>query len=139
MMRAALTAQDAGRLAEWVEGLPIPFTLTMREGKVRSLSQNALLHKWFGEIARQTHSTADQVKRECKFYQGCPILMADDPQFVAFLSHLKNLTVEQKIAAMDYISVTSVMNTKQLSAMCDAVEAKYLPQGIRLTQPEDKQ
>lgn len=139
MMRAALTAQDAGRLAEWVEGLPIPFTLTYREGKVRSLSQNALLHKWFGEIAKQTHSTADQVKRECKFYQGCPILMADDPQFVAFLSHLKSLTIEQKIAAMDYISVTSVMNTKQLSAMCDAVEAKYLPQGIRLSQPEDKQ
>lgn len=122
-----------------MEGLPVPFTLTMREGKVRSLSQNALLHKWFGEIAKQTHSTADQVKRECKFYQGCPILMADDPQFVAFLSHLKSLTIEQKIAAMDYISVTSVMNTKQLSAMCDAVEAKYLPQGIRLSQPEDKQ
>tara|TARA_R110000772_G_C13177610_1_gene427695 strand:+ start:65 stop:484 length:420 start_codon:yes stop_codon:yes gene_type:complete len=139
MMRAALTAQDAGRLAEWVEGLPIPFTLTMREGKVRSLNQNALLHKWFGEIAKQTHSTADQVKRECKFYQGCPILMAEDPQFVAFLSHLKSLTIEQKIAAMDYISITSVMTTKQLGAMCDAVEAKYLPQGIRLTQPEDKQ
>lgn len=137
-MRAALTAQDAGRLAEWVEGLPVPFTLTYREGKVRSLSQNALLHKWFGEIAKQTHSTADQVKRECKFYQGCPILMADDPQFVAFLSNLKSLTIEQKIAAMDYISVTSVMNTKQLSAMCDAVEAKYLPQGVRLTRPEDK-
>ena len=139
MMRAALTAQDAGRLAEWVEGLPIPFTLTMREGKVRSLNQNALLHKWFGEIAKQTHSPADQVKRECKFYQGCPILMAEDPQFVAFLSHLKSLTIEQKIAAMDYISVTSVMTTKQLGAMCDAVEAKYLPQGVRLTQPEDKQ
>ena len=138
MMRQALTPEQAGRLAEWVEGLTPPFTLTMREGKVRSLSQNALLHKWFGEIARQTHSTADQVKRECKFYQGCPILMADDPQFVAFLSNLKSLTVEQKIAAMDYISVTSVMNTKQLSAMCDAVEAKYLPQGIRLTHPPER-
>jgi len=121
-----------------VENLPIPFTLTMREGKVRSLSQNALLHKWFGEIAKQTHSTADQVKRECKFYQGCPILMADDPQFVAFLSNLKELTVEQKIAAMDYVAVTSSMNTAQLSAMCDAVMAKYLPQGVRLTIPEEK-
>jgi hypothetical protein len=138
MMRAATTPEQAGRLAEWVEGMPLPFTLTMKEGKVRTLSQNALLHKWFGEIAKQTHSTADQVKRECKFYQGCPILMADDPQFVAFLSNLKNLTVEEKIAAMDYISVTSVMTTKQLSAMCDAVEAKYLPQGVRLTQPEAK-
>ena len=138
MMRAATTPEQAGRLAEWVEGMPIPFTLTVKEGKVRTLSQNALLHKWFGEIAKQTHDTADQVKRECKFYQGCPILMADDPQFVAFLSNLKNLTVEEKIAAMDYISVTSVMTTKQLSAMCDAVEAKYLPQGVRLTRPEVK-
>ena len=137
-MRSATTPEQAGRLAEWVEGMPIPFTLTVKEGKVRTLSQNALLHKWFGEIAKQTHDTADQVKRECKFYQGCPILMADDPQFVAFLSNLKNLTVEEKIAAMDYISVTSVMTTKQLSAMCDAVEAKYLPQGVRLTQPEAK-
>ena len=137
-MRSATTPEQAGRLAEWVEGIPIPFTLTVKEGKVRTLSQNALLHKWFGEIAKQTHDTADQVKRECKFYQGCPILMADDPQFVAFLSNLKNLTVEEKIAAMDYISVTSVMTTKQLSAMCDAVEAKYLPQGVRLTQPEAK-
>lgn len=139
MMRQAMTSEQAGRLAEWVEHLPIPFTLTMREGKVRSLSQNALLHKWFGEIAKQTHSTADQVKRECKFYQGCPILMAEDPQFVAFLSNLSKLTTEQKIAAMDYISVSSVMTTKQLGAMCDAVQAKYLPQGIRLTQPEEKQ
>lgn len=138
MMRQAITSEQAGRLAEWVENLPIPFTLTMREGKVRSLSQNALLHKWFGEIAKQTHSTADQVKRECKFYQGCPILMADDPQFVAFLSNLKGLTVEQKIAAMDYVAVTSAMNTAQLSAMCDAVMAKYLPQGVRLTIPEEK-
>lgn len=138
MMRAATTPEQAGRLAEWVEGMPIPFTLTVKEGKVRTLSQNALLHKWFGEIAKQTYSTADQVKRECKFYQGCPILMADDPQFVAFLSNLKNLTVEEKIAAMDYISVTSVMTTKQLSVMCDAVEAKYLPQGVRLSRPEAK-
>jgi len=134
--RAAITAQEAGRLAEWVEGLTVPFTLTVKEGKLRSLSQNALLHKWFGEIAKQTNESADQVKRDCKFYQGCPILMADDPDFVAFISNLSHLTVEQKIASMDYVSVTSVMDTKQLSAMCDAVQRKYLGQGFRLTDPE---
>ena len=124
-MRTALTATEAGRLAEWVEGLPVPFTLTFRAG-----------NKWFGEIAKQTHSAIDQVKRECKFYQGCPILMADDPAFCAFLKHLKNLTLEEKIAAMDYVSVTSAMTTKQLSQMGDAMRAKYLPQGIHMTDPE---
>ena len=135
-MRSAVTPEQAGRLAEWVEGLPVPFTLTFKEGKVRTISQNALLHKWIGEIAKQTHSPVDQVKRECKFYQGCPILMADDPAFCAFLKHLKNLTLEEKIAAMDYVSVTSVMTTKQLSQMGDAMRAKYLPQGIHMTDPE---
>ena len=135
-MRAAVTSAQAGRLAEWVEGLIPPFTLTYRDGKVRTLNQNALIHKWFGEIAKQTHSATDQVKRECKFYQGCPILMADDPQFCEFLSNLKSLTVEQKIAAMDYVAVTSAMTTKQLGRMGDAMRAKYLPQRIQLTDPE---
>ena len=136
MIRSAVTPQQAGRLAEWVEGLPTPFTLTFKEGKVRTISQNALIHKWFGEIAKQTHSAVDQVKRECKFYQGCPILMADDPAFCAFLKHLRNLTLEEKIAAMDYVPVTSAMTTKQLSQMGDAMRAKYLPQGIHMTDPE---
>lgn len=135
-MRSALTATEAGRLAEWVEGLPTPFTLTFRAGKIRTNDQNALVHRWFADIAKQTHSAIDQVKRECKFYQGCPILMADDPLFCAFLKHLKDLTLEEKIAAMDYVSVTSVMTTKQLSQMGDAMRAKYLPQGIHMTDPE---
>lgn len=135
-MRTATTAQEAGRIAEWVEGLTLPFTLTVREGKLRTNPQNALVHKWFGEIAKQTHESVDQVKRECKFYQGCPILMADDPQFVSFVSNFSHRTVEEKVAFMDFVSVTSVMTTKQLSAMCDAVQRKYLGQGVRLTDPE---
>jgi hypothetical protein len=135
-MRSAVTPQQAGRLALWVVGLPTPFTLTFKAGKIRTNDQNALIHKWFGEIAKQTHSAIDQVKRECKLKQGCPILMADDPAFCAFLKHLKNLTYEQKLEAMDYVSVTSAMTTKQLSQMGDAMRAKYLPQGIHMTDPE---
>ena len=80
--RSVMTREQSDALIAYLAALPMPFTVNVREGKVRSLSQNALLHKWFGEIAAQTHSSADQVKRECKFYQGCPILMADDPRFV---------------------------------------------------------
>lgn len=125
-----------------VELLPIigrqgyPVTLSWVLGDKRSLSQNALIHMWFGEIAKQTNESADQVKRECKFYQGCPILMAESPEFVAFVKNLEHLTTEQKIASMDFVSVTSVMTTAQLKRMCDAVQRKYLSQGIRLTDPE---
>jgi ribosomal silencing factor RsfS len=65
--------------------------------------------------------------------------MADDPGFVAFVGKLKALTTEEKVAAMDYVAVTSVMTTGQLSKMCDAVFRKYTERGFTLTQPEDKQ
>ena len=62
--------------------------------------------------------------------------MAEDPQFVKFVENLSHLTVEEKIAAMDYVAVTSVMDTKQLGRFADAVQRKYLGQGLRLTDPE---
>lgn len=129
------TPDDWMRFAHFVSAMEYPYRLTATKG-VRTLSQNAIFHKWVGEIAAQTHCTADQVKRECKFYQGCPILMAENPEFVAFIGNLRHLTTEEKIAAMDYVAVTSVMDTKQMAKMCDAVQAKYLPQGIVLTNPE---
>lgn len=118
--------------------MPHPFSVEVRAGlkKPRSLSQNQLIHMWFGEIAKQTHASADQVKRECKFYQGCPILIGEDEQFADFARNLSHLTTEEKIAAMDYVSVTSVMSASQLSRMCDAVSLKYRPQGVNLTDPE---
>lgn len=130
---------NAMDLVEWLNFLgkqSYPMTVTQRDGEKRSPNQNATIHMWFGEIAEQTNESADQVKRECKFYQGCPILMAEDPQFVAFIGNLAHLTIEEKIASMDYVSVTSVMTTKQLSKMCDAVYRKYSTQGIRLTDPD---
>ena len=116
------------------EGYPV--TVSWVPGEDRTKAQNRLIHKWFGEIAKQSNESADQIKRECKFYQGIPILAADDPAIVAFLSNLSHLTVEQKIASMDYISVTSSMNKTQLRAFADAVFRKYTEQGMRLTDPE---
>jgi len=137
--RSIMDEAEARSLAEYLRGLKMPFTVTVTPGARRSLSQNALLHLWFGEIAAQTFETADQVKRECKYYNGCAILMADDPAFVAFVGNLSRLTVEEKIAAMDYIAVTSVMTKPQLSKMCDAVHRKYAGQGIRLTDPAEQE
>lgn len=142
MMRAALTAQEAGRLAEWVEGLPVPFTLTYREGKVRSLSQNALLHKWFGEIAKQSGDrTALQVKGECHKEYGLVIKLRDAQwawvwnRSAAHLDHEKQC----KVLASGVFTVTSGMTSTELTEYMDPMAQDYRARGYRLTQPEDKQ
>jgi len=137
MLRRVLnTADDLVKLLPVIGQQGYPVTLSWALGDKRSLSQNALIHMWFGEIAKQTNESADQIKRECKFYQGCPILMAESPEFAAFAENLAHLTTEEKIASMDFVAVTSVMTAPQLGRMCDAVQRKYATQGIRLTDPE---
>ena len=93
--------------------MPIPFTLTVkgRQG-ADAFAERPSTQVVRGNCQADPRNTADQVKRECKFYQGCPILMADDPQFVAFLSNLKNLTVEEK-DSRDGLHLSHVCNDHQ--------------------------
>lgn len=135
--RKISSGEDYLRFIEWSNRWGYPFTATISdEEESRTQQQNRLIHRWFNDIAMQTNDSADQVKRECKFYQGCPILIAEDEQFAAFVKKLSHLTIEEKVAAMDFVSVTSAMSVKQLGRMMDAIALKYRPQGIRLTDPE---
>ncbi|KZY50996.1 hypothetical protein A3734_06450 [Sulfitobacter sp. HI0054] len=142
MMRQALTPEQAGRLAEWVEGLTPPFTLTMREGKVRTISQNSLLHKWYGEIARQKGDrTAAQVKGQCHREYGLAIKLRD-PQWAWIWNHSAGaLDYERqcKVLASGVFNVSSSMTVAELTEYMDAMQQDYTAQGVRLTQPEDKQ
>lgn len=68
-----------------------------------------------------------------------PILRRDDEQFRAFYdAHLKHLTFEQKVQAMEYVPVTSDFGVKQMTEYLDTVQRECLQQGIRLTDPERK-
>lgn len=138
--RSIRDEQEARALAEYLMAAPKPVTVTITSGPRRSLSQNALIHKWFGEIATAMHQTPEEIKNHCKAWHGVPILLAEDPEFSAFyLEAVKPLTVEQKLAAMRFIPVTSIMTKDQLSRFADSVFAEYTRQGIALTLPEDKQ
>ncbi len=106
----------------------------------RSLSQNALIHKWFGEIAAQTYDTAADVKLYCKGHFGVPILQAENPDFVAFYERVKQAVPDPqaRLQALRYVSITSEMTTRQLKNFADAVFQHFTAQGIRLTVPEDR-
>ena len=137
--RAVITADDAAKLAGFITGLPLPFTLTWREGAKRSLNANALVHKWYGEIAAHYgDQTAGEVKGECHMAYGVPIKMRDPQWAWVWKQVSERLTYEQKCKVFErgIIAVTSTMTTKELSEYMDAMSAHYRAEGVRLTAPE---
>lgn len=147
--RQVITAEDAQKLADTIVGLRLPIRVTWTEGKGRSLSQNALLHGWFGEIAEQTHTDATTVKGQCHHKWGVPIRSRDAQwlfMWEAFKEKVSRMTlppnktayeVECAALASGNLKVSSGMTTKELKEYLDAMSAEYRAQGIKLTEPED--
>ena len=115
-----------------------PFTVEWRAGADRTLEQNALMWKWAGEAAAQLGDrSADDVQREWKLTLGVPILRAENDEFRAHYDKtLRHLSYEDKILAMKYLPVTSILTVPQMRAFMDAVERQAAENGIHLTIPE---
>lgn len=128
--------EAVGRL---LSGLQKPFTLSWKAGEDRSQNQNKTMWMWAGEAAAQLGDrTADEIQREWKLTLGVPILRSEDADFRAFYDEaLRPRTYEQKLAAMRYFPVTSIMTVPQMTAFLDAVYQQCVEQGIALTVPSD--
>jgi len=135
--RQIVTPEQAAKLASYIAGLPLPLTVTIREGLIRTNHQNDLLWKWNEEVARNLGDrTADEVHRENKLRIGCRIRMRDEA-FRAFVEKLGGLTYEEKLEAMDIIPVTSAFTKKEMQEYLDTVFRVWSERGVRLTVPED--
>lgn len=102
--------------------------------KRRSDDQNAISHAWYEQIARELREDdALGVKAYCKLHFGVPILRADDADFRAFYDAAirSSLTYEQKLEAMSFVPVTSLMSTDQLSRYLEAVQHHYATRADR--------
>ena len=95
--------------------------------KKRSLDQNSLQHDWFCDLARRyPQDDAKGWKRYCKLHFGVPILRAEDEQFREFYDrHIKSFTYEDKLQAMDYLPVSSLMTTKQMSQYLERIQQEW--------------
>ena len=139
--RTVITAEQAAQVARFVEGLPIPFTLTWREGAKRSLSANALLHKWYGEAAHQLGDvTAIQVKGRCHVQYGLPIRLRDEVFAWVWSKTGARLSYEKQCALFERgaLAMTSEMTPKELSEYMDAMARDFRAQGLVLTDPEER-
>lgn len=112
--------------------------ITVKEGKGRSIEQNAVMHGWFGQVARELRDEdARGVKRFCKLHFGVPILRAEDDEFrEAYDGVVKPLAYEQKLVAMDILPVTSRMTTLQLEKCMTDIQDHYRKHHVTLVYPE---
>lgn len=115
--------------------------ISVKEGKGRSVEQNAVMHGWFGQVARELREyDARGVKRFAKLHFGVPILRAEDDDFrAAYDRVIKPLPYADKLVAMDILPVTSVMTTIQLDACMTDIQDHYAKQGVVLVYPKDRE
>lgn len=109
-------------------------------GKKRSVEQNAVLHGWFGQVARELREDDERgVKRFCKLHYGVPILRAEDAEFrEAYDRVVRPLSYESKLVAMDILPVTSAMTTKQLDKCMTDIQGHFRQHGVVLVYPKER-
>lgn len=136
------TEADRRMLIRFIEGQPLPLTVSLSKGGKRSLKQNKLQRLWLGEIAEQLGDrTPEEVRGYCKLTVGVPILRAENEAFrEKYDAIVKPLPYEQKLALMmeplDF-PITRLMNTKQATTYLDGVHRHFSEKGIVLTDPGD--
>lgn len=113
--------------------------ISVKAGNDRSIQQNAILHAWITQISQELREqTPAKVKAECKLVYGVPILRAEDEDFRKFYDHaIKWMTYEQKLDAMAFVPVTSIMTVKQLSQMLTGMQEAYRGRVALEFPPED--
>jgi len=137
--RIIRTPEHIDRLADEMRTTDLPIIVSWSPGEARSLPQNALLHMWFGEIAKHHGDRdANQVKGECHHKYALDIRLRD-PQFAWVWKHSgAGLTYEQQCAllASETLGVSSKMSKPELREYMDAMRRDYATEGVRLTDPD---
>ncbi len=141
MQRQVMTPKELDTLVSYLRNAPMPFTVSVAKGKIRTDKQNRLQRKWLIEIAEQLGDrTTEQVRGEIKLHIGVPILRNENAKFAEkYDSMIKPLPYEIKLAMMiepfDF-AVTRNMTTKQKAHFLDETVRYWAERGIVLTDPE---
>jgi hypothetical protein len=106
----------------------------------RSTEQNALLHKWFSEIATQSgdQSLLD-VKAQCNLTYGRPIKAQDHDWQAVFGYLFDKLPYDKKLKAVTALDIpfTRDMTVDQLAQYMEQMERDYRSEGFVLSSPQD--
>ena len=126
------------------------FTLECYEK--RGLSQNALQHKWYSVIAKQTGFTDRYIKNYCKLHFGCPIYYKrNDPDSSLLLEFMRAqnwqmwankwaMSIEEaKMEIVGTQQLTSKFKKHEATEYMRQIEMHYSEQGLILPTKEDEE
>lgn len=137
------TTGDLMKFLGFLKVQELPITVSVRAGVDRSISQNALAHKWFNEIATWLGDRdASEVRAYCKLNHGVKMLVTEDEEFRDKWHNMvkDRFNYEEKLALMlepfDF-PVTRLMSVKQMTRFMDAIYREFSAQGVPLTVPDD--
>ena len=136
------TAAHRDHIIQMLKAKKPPYTVTIKDGKNRSLAQNRLQRMWLNEAAEQLkEDTAEGYRAYCKLHFGVPILRNDPDDNTFRLKYdeiFKPLQYEMKLQLMaepfDF-PVTRKMKMAQKSEYLDAMYQHFTGLGVLLTQP----
>ena len=139
--RPLITKEDAQRWADLIVGLPLPVTVTWREGVLPSDSQRGLVHQWFKDIADHFGDrSAREVKGLCNVTYGLPIRLRDPVFCWVWKRSGDGLSPEKQQALLsvgnEVFRITSAMTKPELREYMTEMSEDYRAQGVRLTDPE---
>lgn len=133
------TPEDLEQWVKFLTAQTLPITVAQTAGAKRTNPQNALVHKWFGEIAAHCgDKTAREIKAECNLQFGLDIMNQDSAWEKAFGYIFGNLSYPAKIKAIMVFDIpfTRKMTVPQLTQYMDEMGREYRSQGVYLTDPE---
>lgn len=139
--RSITNPHQLERLTALLKSRAQPFTVSIADGAARSLNQNALLHKWYGQIAEQLGDiSAMAIKGQCHVAYGVPIRSRDPVWRRIWESLFAKLTYQQQCFLFErgVLAMTREMTVKELTEYMDAMAREYRAQGVVLTEPTDE-
>lgn len=98
----------------------------------RTLAQNRLIYHIYQRIGKTLYGNDEShARNECKLKTGCRILYRDSKIFAkTFDEIIRPLPYEQKLRAMNMISVSSVMKVKQSTEYIKTILTEYGQAGV---------
>ena len=132
---------DILRLSIKLQAPKMPITVSWVQGEDRTTQQNALLHMWFGQIAKHYGDrTMLDVKGVCHVKYGVPIRMREAVFAFVYKRALGDLSYEKQCDFFAQekppIHISSEMKLPELSEYMTAMAADYRAEGVYLTDPE---
>ena len=102
--------------------------VTILQEKSRSLSLNAVLHRWCTQIAREEREYTDEhIKCLAKYHIFMPIQRGEDQKYSDQCEMvLKYLSYEEKLKAMIHWPVTRLMKSKPMLRGMENMQAHYV-------------